>query len=320
MQDRPDIRKFISGTMLLLPALLLLASIALAQKQVGPIRRARPPIFDQRTEDVFSPNAVELLQGTPPRYGNVPGAIGDIDNQPSPTDSKFSWSALVSRETLEDAVKRGLVRLRLAAPSSSTFKSGGYQQARKEFSFLAVVFGVIHQYDGDVRWKDASQGMQLRLSRAGLNCKVATDNSYKETVTRMEGLALLIRGANVDIESMDRPIPLWSEVADRSPLMSQLEQALDEQLAPGVANSTEFGRQNQQALASAEVISMLAYVIQQPDYEYAQDSEYLEYAKTMMEQAKHAKNAIRDQQLSEAQAAVGKIRKSCNACHGDYRS
>ena len=59
--------------------------------------------------------------------------------------------------------------------------------ARDNFSLLAVLFAVIGQYDGEVRWQKDAANLRTLFGRAGFNCKVGTDNSFSEAKAAQPG-------------------------------------------------------------------------------------------------------------------------------------
>ena len=61
-------------------------------------------------------------------------------------------------------------------------------------------------------------------------------------------------------------------------------------------------------------------MIQQADYEYFDDDTYRGYASTMRDAALRLRNAAQKKDYETARAALGALKKSCDSCHGDYRS
>src|SRR5436305_6681642 len=167
-------------------------------------RRALPPKWDQRTLDKFFTDARATLEGDRPNFnsGVATSKTSSTDNPSSGTpDStplgptgEFAWSKLISPESLQDEIKsyQNLVKDDVKSPSA--FKGEGFKRARRNFSMLAVAFAVIAEYDGDVRWKNQALAARDIFARTGVNCKVATDQSFSDTKARADDLIALIRG------------------------------------------------------------------------------------------------------------------------------
>src|SRR6185369_12192887 len=100
--------------------------------------------------------------------------------EPAAEGQGFAWSKLISPGTIEDEVKAQVMSTAAATNTPSEFKGGGNKTARNNYTDLALMFGVIAQYDGDVRWKKDAPGLRALYARVASNCKVGTDNSFKE--------------------------------------------------------------------------------------------------------------------------------------------
>ena len=303
-----------------LPALAALlasaaAGIALA---APPARRSPPPStdWDRVTAGAFYDDAFSVLPPGP-RPDFTSGPVRPPPVVP-PDEAAFAWSKLVSGDTLTDEIKDLKERATATVATSSTFKGGGYDEAREAFSMLALAFGLIAAHDDDIRWqRDAATARDL-FARAGFNCKVGTDQTFNESRLRIEDLEAMIQGN----PPRGQPEPgedfRWSEVAGRSPLMKRLEHAADA-LNASVASSASFKSGADRVFHEAEIVAAIGEVICQPDFEYFDDDTYREYAGSMRDAAVRVREACLKQDYETARAAVGEISKSCDACHGDYR-
>ncbi|MFM9059654.1 MAG: cytochrome c [Planctomycetaceae bacterium] len=291
-------------------------------------RRSAPPAgtWDGVTAGTFLPDAFSTLEGQRPVF--TPG--GRTLNPGSPNTvvtgspgggatGAFKWSSLASEDTLVDEIKDLKAAIATACGKPTDFKGGGFEEARVAFSALAVAFGVIAAYDGDVRWKkDAATARDL-FARAGFNCKVGTEQSFNESKARLEDLESLLDG-NSPKGKPDRDDDFrWSQVAGRPALMNRLEQAQDA-MRPAIASKADFGGRMGDLLHAVEVVAVIGEVIRQPDFEYHDDDTYRGYAAAMRDAAAEARAACEKKDYEAARAAVGKIEKACDACHGDYRS
>jgi cytochrome c556 len=291
-------------------------------RAAGP-RRARPPKFTKSIEDAFFPDARQKLNGPRP----APTAAGQAPTIAAPAPaatpetpaSGRAWSKWIAAEVVEDEIKLQQTKLAESVANLNTFKGGDYEQARANLSMLAVMFAVVAEYDDEVRWKRQAAGMRDLVARAGFNCKVGTDASYKEAKARADDLQLLVRGGSVQLPAAGAETP-WSKVADRQPLMKRLEQAQQEAVAPWSANSLEFERHAERLAAEAQLIAVLAEVIAQEGYEFADDATYLEHARSMQVQALSVRDAALRQNYEEARKAAGELGKACSNCHEGYRS
>ena len=290
-----------------------------------PRKRAAPPArFDKATTSTFFDDAFTTLQGTRPRFeagGRGPVASGAVA-QPTtgdPTAGGFLWSKIVSEETLTDEVKDRKADVATAVANPSDFKGGGYDQAREAFSSIALAFGVIAAYDEDIRWKkDAATARDL-FARVGINCKVGTDQSHAESKARLEDLETMLEGGRPEGKADRDEDFRWSQVAARPALMNRLETA-EQVIGAAMASRGDFDRTIDRIRHDAEIVAMIGEAIQQPDFEYHDDDSYRGYAGAMRDAAARIREACEKKDYEAARAAASELKKSCDACHGDYRS
>ncbi|MFM7138508.1 MAG: cytochrome c [Planctomycetota bacterium] len=311
--------------------LRLIAFVALAGMAAGavqPVRRARPPAatWDKATAGAFFEDAFASLQGPRPAFDAaarpavVAGTAGGVGGgaEPAAGGDGFTWSTLVSGDTLIDEIKDMQERVTPAVSTPSTFKGGGYNEAQQAFSVIALAFGLIAAHDEDVRWKKDSATARDLFARAGVNCKVGTDQSFKESQLRVEDLKAMMDGNSPEAKPERDEDFRWSQVSGRPPLMKRLE-AADKLLGAAIASQGDFIKQIDVVLHEAEMVAAIGEVIRQPDYEYHDDDSYLGYAASMRDAAARIREACLKKDYESARTAVGEISKSCNDCHGDYR-
>lgn len=252
--------------------------------------------------------------------GQSVAAAGTSEEDSTPNlGSGFAWSTLISRNTLEDEIKAHVQPTAEATRTPSQFKGGGNRPCRTSFSVVAALFNVIAQFDGEVRWKKDAAALRALFGRAGMNCKVGTDNSFKEAQLRSQDLAELVRGGNVELPKVD-PDLRWADIVNRPPLMVRLEQAQDARLKVWLANAGEFNNNKDAVRHEAQVIAALAHIIQDPSFEYADDDTYLEYAVEVEKQAREIAEAAQNSDYQRASAAYGALYKACTTCHEGYRT
>jgi len=288
------------------------------------VRRAKPPaaVWDRSTLGTFRDDAFAELVGERPDFAAVAatsaGGPAATAGGPAAVPTGFRWSTLVSEETLTDEIKDLKGLLTKAVASASTFKGGGYDQARDAFSTTALAFAVIAAYDQDIRWQKDAAAIRDLFARVGFNCKVGTDQSFAEAKLRVADLGELLDG-NPPAARADRDEDFkWSQVAGRSALMSRL-QAADERLGAAISSASGFEKLLDQVRHDAEIVAAIGEAIRQPDYEYHDDAGYLGHAASMRDAAIRARDAAKKKDYEAARSAIGDLKKSCDSCHGDYR-
>jgi hypothetical protein len=287
----------------------------------GPAR-AKPPVFSDDVVDTFFPDARKVLQGERPVFAgakNIAKAGGPMAGGAAEESAGggFAWSKLISATTLEDEIKAQKMAVDKTVDTPGGFKGGGYQDARIEFSVLAAMFHVAGQYDKDVRWKEEAPGLRDLFARAGFNCKVGTDQSYKEAALRKQDLGDLIRGGTVSAKQSEAGVT-WDKVTDRPPLMNRFQMA-DKRISPWLANEKEFSAHAEDILHEAEVLAAMAEAIQREGFEFWEDEDYVGYAANMRDAALKVAQGVKQNNYEAASAAAGELSKACGTCHDNYR-
>jgi hypothetical protein len=303
-----------------------------AARQRQTIRRATAPAkWDAAVEAQFAPDAFAILEGPRPDLGGSRAVVRSADQNASGDSSRsgaappeqsadgFKWSGLISEATLTDEIKEAKGRLTAACGKPGDFKGGGYEKARRGFSAVALCFGVIAAYDQDIRWRRDAVTARDLFARAGFNCKVGTDQTFTEAKSRLDDLQSLLDGNAPEGKAEKDDDFQWSKVAARPALMSRLEEA-EEVIRPAIADKSAFGSQLEQFVHAVEMVAAIGEVIIKPDFEYHDDDSYVGYAVEMRDAAVSARAAAEQKDYEAARAAIGRLQKSCSACHGDYRS
>jgi hypothetical protein len=235
-----------------------------------------------------------------------------------PIDRSFAWSQLVDSDTLETEIKRIALSLQADLKSPSIFKSGGIRACRRNFSMLAVLFAVIHQFDEDVRWKRDAAALRARFAQSGFHCKVASEDTFAEAKLRRDQLLDLLRGNRPRLE---KPAKLENaaQVADRHVLMQRMQRSLKQQLSPRMGNKTVFRAQAKTVGYEAQLLAMLAEWIGREGYDYWDDESYTLQARLLRDAATELAVASRQPDYGRARQAAGRMGQACSNCHEDYR-
>lgn len=286
-------------------------------------KTAKPPKFDQRELEVFFTDAREKigpgLPGGQPAALATNGAAEAGAVQPQAAGG-FAWSKLISAGTLEDAIKAQAAPLAEQTKTPSQFNGGGNLQARNHFTLLALLYGIIADYDADVRWKKDAPSLRSMFGRAAANCKTTGDNSLRVAQARSGDLAELIRGGKVEFQKDETDFK-WAELVNRPPLMARMgKEGYSAKLKTMTADKGEFSKNRDDLVKEAQLISAIGHVMQDASYEYADDESYLGFAKVLEAQAQEIVEAVKADDLPRAQTAAGLINKACSACHEGFRS
>lgn len=302
----------------------VLNTVVFAAEQAGPVKRAKPPVWSQDVLDEFFVDAREQLVGERPAKRsaavatNPPARQGGAVAAGVEIDGAAPWSQVISGDALAAEVKRIAAALRDPLANPTKFKSGGYKDCRNAFNELAILFAVIAEYDGDVRWQDDAPALRDAFARAARNCKTGTDQTFAAGVELQTQLDDLIRGERLG----GQPAPAterWSDLADRPLLMARMESALQEGISPALSNARDFSRKAVDIQQAAEVLSMLAALIDREEFEYWDDESFQQHSVDLRAASRELSRAAADANYDAARAAAGRASQACSACHEGYR-
>ncbi|RMF42759.1 MAG: hypothetical protein D6753_06790 [Planctomycetota bacterium] len=294
-----------------------------AHAQSKPVR-ARPPKLDEsRFEAIFFDDVKSQLQGDLPseraERNSQPTMSNDPGGEPvaGQNDDPMGWKTLISAASLEDLIKETKLRLDREITTPAAFNGGGFKVARREFSLLALLFAIIENYPGDVRWKSDAAAARERLARAAANTKVGSIQTYQEAKQRLLDLDDLVRGSSLNATT-DSEID-WSNLIDRVPIMQLLEWAYQQELSKQVASESEF-EANQDAIRRyAELIAVLGKTMLFEEMPDATDEDYQQFTQEMIQQALQVRLAVETDNPDLARRAAGAIGQSCSTCHENFR-
>lgn len=297
----------------------------LAQRQRKPQRAVPPKFTGKEFSGTFFPDVRSVLQGERPTgkaaemaaapAGGSAGASGAASAADA-AGASDGWGKLISAGTLEDMVKNSKLRLDELVASPTKF-AGGYVDARREFSLEALMFAIIEQYPGDVRWKRSAAVARDSLARMAANAKVSSPQAYKEAKQRVEDLAELLNGNNLDGTPNSELV--WSDIIDRVPLMQLLEWAQQKHINPYSSSPENFKEHKEELQRFAELVAVLGKAAIMEDMPDAADSEYRAIAEQMIQQAQQISLAVQTDNPDMARQAAGQMGQACVKCHDGYR-
>jgi len=290
--------------------------------------RATPPTFDRtETSRVFFDDVFTKLQGERPQnLGAVAvrsptsPAAGDATNAAaSGTASGDAWSKVISPTTIEDEVKSLKMSLDQAITTPSKFAGLGYKEARRDFSVLAVLFGIVAEYDSDVRWRDESPVARDAFARSAANTKAGgNSNTYNESKRRKDDLQTLLNGSRIE-GTADSEETDWSTLVDVGPLMQRLDQGFNGKLAKLVSSKDAFEANIEEVLHEAEVSAAIGRVLTLEGMDNWDDETYADFAQRLTQASLDVVAAVRVNNYDQARQAAGEINKACSECHDFYR-
>jgi len=304
---------------------------ALAQtKGAKPAKRAQPPKFGK--SDLFYADAFkEALTGErPANFGQAVAAGGSAAPAAQAAGSAApggaapaagsGWSQWISAATIEDAIKTLKLQVDQEVTTASDFAGKGHKLARRDYSLLAVLFGIAAEYDGDVRWKKDAPAARDAFARSAANFKVGTPQAYQEAKLRKEELGDLVGGSSPFAGKEGETKANWSQVANRGPLMQYLETVWEPRLKPALSDKGQFTAKADVILRDAELFAAVGDVLAKEGMPDADSDEYKAFCARLRDGAKAIIDGVKTKNFEQAASGSTTIGKACTECHENYRS
>lgn len=322
-------RRFILGIFVVaIPALVVVAQT----KAPKTVKRAQPPA--KLKSDLFYADAFkEGLVGERPADLGKAGAVAAAGPAPLSAPATGSgesgsiggaagsgWSALISPATIEDNIKSLKQQVDKEITTLSDFKGKGHIFARRDYTLLAMLFGIAAEYEGDVRWKKDAAVARDAFARSAANFKVATDQAFNEAKTRKQELGDLVGGSSPYGGKSADAKATWPQVADRASLMQYIDTAWQQRLNPALSDKGAFTSSTDKILRDAEMFAVISEVLMKEGMKDAADAEYVAFCKKLREAAKQIISAAKQKDFGEVSKAKSTISKACDECHESYRS
>ncbi|MFK7769967.1 MAG: hypothetical protein AB8B55_22355 [Mariniblastus sp.] len=307
-------------------ALGAIGAIVVQERKTKKVTRVKRPQFTERDWDgiYFEDLYRDGLVGDRPAKAVAGSANPQIaktngmeSGNAAPASGEFTWSKLIARSVIEDEIKALQNKLIRDVTTPIKFKSE-YNKAHQSFSMLSMLFGIIRQYDGEVRWKKYSGAAQASFERAAANARVGTIQAYESCKRRKEDLQEMVRGGS--FAGTDKPPETldWPVVVGRSPLMVRLVDSKDT-LKQLTSSESVFSDDIETAAHEAQLVAAIAEVLMKDNMDDADEDDYLDYAKSMRSAAVSIVEACKTKDYEAASKAYNVIDQSCSNCHDDWR-
>lgn len=292
--------------------------------------RAKAPQFEAgKFEGLFFPDVNAALTGELPQKqaslqiasADKASTTADAAAQSSadggqPENDQMGWKSLVTATSLEDLVKESKLRLDKVVTTPTAFAGGGYNEARKEFSLLSLLFAIIENYPAEVRWKKNAAAARSAMERTAANTKVGSRQVYDEAKKRLSDLESLLSGTALSAEVKSEIV--WENLIDISPIMKLLDWAHNQEISKMTASEALF-KQNREAISRyAELVAILGKTVTFENMPHADDDQFVAFAKDMIAQAQQLSLAVKSENAELARTASGKLGQCCTNCHDSF--
>ncbi len=273
--------------------------------------------FDNPLE-VASNNAVVAAPanaGENPAVATVDKPKGDAPKSAA-TGGALVWSELLPMENLQGEVKKVQNRLKASMQGQGTY-NGNYKEIAVDGAVIAAMAGIAIEHSGEVTWKANAPlirefGHELSQAATGLG-----KDNYEKSKVAYEKLESVFSGTIPPDAPKAAPKRPFNETADRTGLMKRIERAAFH-LRDNINTEAKFKSGSDDVQHETLVISTLGKVVATEGYSSADEADYLQFAEALINGAKEANTAAKDQSFQKFTDSMNKVNKSCAQCHANY--
>jgi hypothetical protein len=252
-----------------------------------------------------------------------PATTSDSATKPETTKPAASapggdWASYIAADQLQEESKRIRNQLKTLLQTQATYNSD-FEVIKMDGAVVAALAGVVLEGGDGINWKPNAgyirdYALQIFESAKGLG-----KPNYDATNAAHENLQSVFSGSIPAGATEPMPTRPFADVANRFYLMRRMKLAF-EALKLNINTDVKLKSEQEQALHESMILTALAKIIMTDGYSSADEAEYQQFAKEMIERCMEATQAVKDQDFSKFQDAINKIDKTCGECHVQYRN
>ena len=258
--------------------------------------------------------------GSNPRTGlmETPSAkltpkIRSSESMPNP-----GWSKVVSATTIEDEIKAVRLELQQQLQGQRDLQGDRLRRAHNDLAKLAVLFGIVSEYDEAIRWKPQAGFMRDHFARGAIASKRGGKEVFPTVRWMLQELDLLLAGEHVEMPGQPAELA-WDDICERSLLMQWMMQIWKNDFEAQVGKQADFQDHRERIQHHADLVAGIATVLLQDGMEDADDDDYRDFAKLLMQHSRILRQAAEQNDYQAAKQQVALISYTCSSCHDSYR-
>ena len=284
------------------------------------VKRVARPTFDgNESKDIFFKDVyAEGTVGQRPDAASFLAKTAEMASVESKNaDPGGTWSQLIDASVIEDEVKTLQQELNALVTTPVMFQTK-YNDVNERFEVLSILFAIIREYDGEIRWNEHAPTAQLLFQQAAVSSRTGTAKGFQYCKARREDLQELVRGGSIAVEKQIPDSIVWSVAANRSPIMVRLEAANDD-LKRMTSSESEFKASGEDVFRLSNLVAAMAKVIVQEGMPEAEEESYVEFSEKMKTASLELKSAVKLNDFQAASKAANAVSQSCADCHSEWR-
>lgn len=255
----------------------------------------------------------------PPPTGGMGGgsAPPPETTTPEPAAAAGGWEAHISADIVKNEINEIRSFMNQNLQSLGSYKRSMLMIPPRAAS-LAVMAGIAEQHPAEITWKDDAKYIRNLAGKMNAETLLPSKKVQGELQVLFENIvSTLDRSRPADLEEPpeDQAFP---DVAEMSHLMTRMEIA-QKKLQTEASSEAAFGSKQDMIRHEVSILGTMAHVATLEGYGYADDEEFLGYAKNVVDAARSARDALDTGDFGTYELSLSKISTNCQSCHSVYR-
>ena len=248
--------------------------------------------------------------------GAAPEKAMNDGPKPPAGDGALVWSEFLPAENLQSETKKIQSRVKGWLQGPGTY-NGNYKEIAVDGAVIAALAGIAIEHSGEISWKKNAPlirdlGHELSQAATGLG-----KENYEKSKTAFDKLDSVFGGAIPADAPKAAPKRPFNETADRGEVMKRIDKARNH-LRDNINTEAKLKAGTDDILHETMMISTLGKVVTTDGYSSADEKDYQNFAAALINGAKDASTAAKDQNFQKFSDAMNKVNKSCAECHANY--
>jgi hypothetical protein len=248
-----------------------------------------------------------------------PAAPMADEAKPAAAAGGDDWASVISGEDLQSEIKK--IKLEMAGylMAVQQYNSHYKDDIMAEGSTLAAMAAIALKHPEKVSWKDSAAQVRDVAAEMVKKAKGLGPKPFEETKKEFEKIEGILSGnppPGLPDAAKDAP---FSESVSRRGIMKKLQMSSD-YLRANFQTEATFMKGGEDAAHAASVVAALSKIIGTEGYPSADEDDYKNFAKGLMDANLTMMKAARDKDFAAFSEANGKVNKFCGECHAAYQS
>ena len=229
-----------------------------------------------------------------------------------------AWNDMLPADLLQAEAKKVLNRSKAWLQGQGTY-NGNYKDIAVDGSVMAALAGVAVETTGEVSWKANAPyirdfGHELAEASTGLG-----KDNFEKAKTAFDKIEAIFSGSVPADAKKAAPTRPFHETAGREGLMKRIDKARN-WMRDNINTEAKLKSETDSIVHEAMIIATLGKIVSTDGYSSADEQDYQQYANALINGARDAAAAAKDQSFQKFNDAINKVKKSCEQCHQKYGS